>query len=683
MNDRSEVQAPDVAPVSAEPYTFVCYSHRDSRKVYREIEWLSENGVGIWYDKGISAGSNWRSEIGTSLLGASHVLFFVSPTAIDSIHCNREINLALDEGIPILPVYLQETELPPDFKIGFARIQALFHDDADYRDRLLATLTSTSDGTQAGKPIRAQPTRRFRTSIGLLGALAVGIVLLGSFYLSDWLGLQPGESSAVTETETIEALNTLAVLPFTNLSDVSSLDVTAEAFSDRILTELAATTEPRVASRTETFRLARENLSLQQLAERLNVAYVLEGSLQTTGSDLRIVSQIIRARDGFHVWSKTYHQPIGSDDATLQLIVENVAHVARSRLHTDIQRHHPDLFEEFRGVDSEAVTLYLDSQEYFTDFVNGEIGDLSLAMQLIETAVTVDPNFATAHWEIAWNHMRRIDPAVPIGEAREKAHVALAAFEKLSPDTSLHLFLLAQVNIALDLDYRSAREAAQEGIRQLPRGLWWRAFLANIAGREGDLKEAIRLMKMEASLDHGAETPVLLLDHAEILRLGGEYNAALAATAEALPMVSGGGLQTSLMLVRARILIDVGRLAEAETLVEEAWELTGAEGPERFAALFVLLGQQQRARKALSQSVPSFGKRGDVVSGYVALGELDRAVDIIRDGIEDHDRTILDVIRIDPDWEPLRQQPGFLEMLDLLASKEIRTDSVQEPEPRT
>ena len=105
-----------------DPYVFVCYAHVDSSVVYSEINWIHQQGVNIWYDEGIAAGRNWRAEIGESVEGATHVLFYISKASIASEHCNREINYALDEGKEIIPVYLEEAELTTDLKIGYRQI---------------------------------------------------------------------------------------------------------------------------------------------------------------------------------------------------------------------------------------------------------------------------------------------------------------------------------------------------------------------------------------------------------------------------------------------------------------------------------------------------------------------------------------------------------------------------------
>ncbi len=109
----------------SDPYVFVCYAHDDAEVVYPEIQWLADQDVNVWYDEGIFAGSNWRSVIGEALLNANRVLFYISRHSLESDHCNREINLALDENKAVVPVYLEKVSLTPDLKVGLARVQAL------------------------------------------------------------------------------------------------------------------------------------------------------------------------------------------------------------------------------------------------------------------------------------------------------------------------------------------------------------------------------------------------------------------------------------------------------------------------------------------------------------------------------------------------------------------------------
>ena len=104
-----------------DPFIFICYAHDDADVVYPELAWLRDQGINIWYDEGISAGRNWRAEIGSAIRRAERVLFYVSERSLTSDHCGREINFALDERKDILPVYLANVSLTTDLQVGPGR----------------------------------------------------------------------------------------------------------------------------------------------------------------------------------------------------------------------------------------------------------------------------------------------------------------------------------------------------------------------------------------------------------------------------------------------------------------------------------------------------------------------------------------------------------------------------------
>ena len=94
---RSTLDKPFPAYTGDEPYMFVCYAHESDEVVCPEIGWLRDQGVNIWYDEGISAGKVWRRELAEAIQGASKLLYYISDPSIQSKHCNREIECALDK----------------------------------------------------------------------------------------------------------------------------------------------------------------------------------------------------------------------------------------------------------------------------------------------------------------------------------------------------------------------------------------------------------------------------------------------------------------------------------------------------------------------------------------------------------------------------------------------------------
>jgi len=154
------------------PYVFVIYAHEDSEIVYPEMFTLRDQGTNLWYDEGISAGRNWRAGIGDSLLGASHVLFYISERSLKSDHCNREINLALDEGKVVVPIYLEEVELTSDLKVGLNRVHALHrYHDKSYQKHLLNAL---GQPTSVGEPLPEMIENSYQKR---WYAIAVGVLL--------------------------------------------------------------------------------------------------------------------------------------------------------------------------------------------------------------------------------------------------------------------------------------------------------------------------------------------------------------------------------------------------------------------------------------------------------------------------------------------------------------------------
>ena len=94
------------------PFVFVCYANEDSDAVFREIAWLNDYGVNVWYDEGIGPGPEWREELASAIPGCTRMLFFVTPRSVVSEHCRRELNFAQEEIREVVAVHLEPTDMP-------------------------------------------------------------------------------------------------------------------------------------------------------------------------------------------------------------------------------------------------------------------------------------------------------------------------------------------------------------------------------------------------------------------------------------------------------------------------------------------------------------------------------------------------------------------------------------------
>lgn len=120
------------------PYIFTSYAHKDSNEVFSDLRIFHENGLDIWYDEGIESGSGWQSVIEKALLDCSLFIVFISPNAVESPHVREEIFLAIGEEIPVIPIYLEETELKYGLKLRIGSLQAIKKYDLE-EDRYLET----------------------------------------------------------------------------------------------------------------------------------------------------------------------------------------------------------------------------------------------------------------------------------------------------------------------------------------------------------------------------------------------------------------------------------------------------------------------------------------------------------------------------------------------------------------
>jgi|TARA_Y100000310_G_scaffold329996_1_gene400869 hypothetical protein len=156
-----------------EPYVFVSYAHEDSDVVFPEIQWLKDQGFNIWYDEGISPGSEWRTELADSIEACSLFLYFITPTSVVSEHCQREVNYALDQKKQLLDVHLEVTDMPSGMGMSLSSIQAIMRYELSELDYRIKLLKGTSDYIRRGV---AEPTATRIVGVSQKMAIYIGLV---------------------------------------------------------------------------------------------------------------------------------------------------------------------------------------------------------------------------------------------------------------------------------------------------------------------------------------------------------------------------------------------------------------------------------------------------------------------------------------------------------------------------
>ena len=134
-NQNEAIRRPFQAYAGTEPYMFISYAHKDAEIIFSEIKKFHDEGYNVWYDQGLTPGKEWDEEIAEALIASSLVILFVSENSIKSKNVRNEINLALNEDIDVVHIYLEETQLSPGLKLQLTKKHAIFKyslTDADY-----------------------------------------------------------------------------------------------------------------------------------------------------------------------------------------------------------------------------------------------------------------------------------------------------------------------------------------------------------------------------------------------------------------------------------------------------------------------------------------------------------------------------------------------------------------------
>ncbi len=450
-----------------DPYIFVCYAHDDDQAVYPDLQFLHEHNLNVWYDEGIPGGHVWRAEVVKALQGAERVLYYVSRRSLDSVHCKQEVEFALDQELPIVPVYLDSSELPPELQLPLNRVQALHRrTDIRYRQRLVEALTGRIEGSQ---PLRKSPWHT-KFSRPLLTLAALITLTVGAFWL---------DNNKPTQREPVEP-SSIAMLPLRNIDGSEETAIFANGLVDDVTSRLGRIPGLRVASRRDALTLP-PDASSAEVRERLRVRYYLEGSVRITGNLIRVVISLTDAATAAEVDSQNFDRPredfLAIQDEITQLVV------ARLRV---------ALPPETRGAGVDSSV----SMDGYINYRQGEILlDEPMTRELLDRALAafrrsleIDESYAAAHAGIC----RAYTSGFAVLEEPEyitKAQAACRRALTLNPNLDVVHAALGMLHVETGA-YEAAEASFREALDINPQDAEARIRLAQVLAAQGHSEEA-------------------------------------------------------------------------------------------------------------------------------------------------------------------------------------------------
>lgn len=450
----------------------------------------------------------------------------------------------------------------------------------------------------------------------------------------------------------------IAVLPFENLSHDPDNAYFAEGVQEEILTRLAKIADLKVISRTSTQHFKSSPDDLPQIARRLGVAHILEGSVQKAGDEVRVNVQLINAASDAHLWAETYDRRLNDIFGVESEIARTVAETLQAKL-TGYERHAISM----RPTNNPAAYEDYLKGRYFWNKRTGE--DFKTAISYFEQAIEKDPGFALAYAGLADTYV--LLPAFTWKapqDAMPQAKVAAQKALELDDTLAEAHTSLAMVLRVYDFDYARALAEFKRAIELNPNyalAHYW--FGTHVLSALGRFDDAIAEVKHALELD--PLSVVANVDLATTYVYARRFDNAIDQARKAIQ------LDTNFYYAHYTLglaLEQKGLLDAAIAEFEKAHNLN--DDPSVSGLLghaYAVRGRRDDALKILAQLQAESGRR--YVPAYslaiidLGLGHSNEALHSLEKNFNDRDGWNVGFIKVDPILDPLRGDPQFQQLV--------------------
>jgi serine/threonine protein kinase len=469
----------------------------------------------------------------------------------------------------------------------------------------------------------------------------------------------------------------IAVLPFSDLSQSKDQEYFCDGMSEEILEALAKVEGLRVVARTSSFSFKGKSVNAREVGEKLNVANVLEGSLRREGNRVRVTAELINTRTGFHLWTETYDRELAGvfalQDEITRSIVDALKIKLAGALPTQPQRN------------TEVYDLYLQGL-YFSN--KGSEDDLRRALSFFQRAVEKDPTFARAWTGIAkvWYFLADVyvKPLDAYAASKEAALKAIALDEK---DAEAHCYL-SEAKRVLDWDLSGAEAELNRALELDSNSAPAHFFSALLPLFRGELKEGLRRVLDAEKLD--PVSPIVSYVTTAAYLANDQIDEAISEGQRTLQLDPNYFYLDSDLAAAYR---EKGNFAEAITLYTKAQEATHLPS-SGLAITYARMGRETEAQDILAQLLQAREKRyvsAPVIAAvYVAFGDKDEAFRWLEIAFAEHSG-ILQWIAFLPEFRPLQSDTRFPHLLrrigvspnSILAITETTLSEIPDPNAQT
>jgi serine/threonine-protein kinase len=616
------------------PDVFISYKAEDRRRIQPLVQALQSDGYSVWWDQHIGAGDDWRQTIERQLDAAKCVIVAWSKRSVGPEgHFVRDEASRAQQRRVYVPVTIDDVRIP----LGFGESQSTSlrawrgdRSDPRYQAVLSAVRRIAGDGSEAAAAARppARISRRTVIAGSVAAAAAAGI---GAWALSR---RGPADSS-----------DSIAVLPFANLSTDPEQAYFADGIAGEIRNTLTQVAGLKVAGSTSSVAVRDDDA--QTAARKLGVANILTGNVRQTPSTIRVTAELIDGETGLTKWSQNYDRAPGDAIRIQTDIAGDVARALAIALSASARK----ALAAGETSNIAAQTLVFQAREVSYQLT---VPALQQSMQLLEKAISLDPNYARAYamQSFVANNLATRTAGTPAelargrDEALKYANTALSIAPNLPIARSALGFAYAlKLQVSESLREHKVALSLASGDPDVIRNY---GYVMSSIGRP---EEALRYVDEALALDplnwasHSAHVSVLY--YARRYAEAVEYSLKIKQDSPELFRFPGLLGHSLLMLGRT----DEAAVAFGQSIVGEGLLAARSGHRELALAKVAALKEQDREFEGFNSA-----------RIYAQLGDEDAAFQGLHQAWDVRDANLLS-LKVDPYLDPLRGDARYAELI--------------------
>ncbi|HET8854494.1 MAG TPA: tetratricopeptide repeat protein, partial [Salinimicrobium sp.] len=446
------------------------------------------------------------------------------------------------------------------------------------------------------------------------------------------------------EDEKADEKKSIAVLAFADMSPKQDQEYFADGISEEILNSLSKSPDLTVMSRTSSFHFEGKDATIEEISEKLDVNYILEGSVRKSGNQIRVTAQLINASTRAHLWSETYDREL-KDIFEIQ---DEIAGKVSSKLQATL------LGSETKKTDPEVYNMFLRARHLYYKSAKSSFAQ---AKEILEKAIEFDPSYAPA-----WSLLGRVHTSLAqssLASQREKhiekAGEAARRSIEIDPDHAMGYMVLANYML-LNNDFKKAKKYGEMALELSPNNpdILRKIDLATFPTPEetiGNIKKSLELDPLFYSA---------YSDLAYVYMMAGKYKKAL----EALKVYEArfpGAIGVSWL--KSRIYMSLGMynkgMEEIRTASDEFWK--------NYALIegYYYTGRKDKALELLDQFINKYPKEAtNIADIYARLNMKEKTFQWLQKAEEINDPTLGPYLYMDsfakyhsdPRWQQLLEE---------------------------